>query len=137
VYKPLSGEAIVLDSSEVGMALFDLLIGYRRLIIIDARRTGRHPPGTITNQDPDSLPPATATSPHYTGLSDLIALAKRFNFRFPTDIRIITMEIEENCRFGENLSDTVKQSMPNLVASVIQQVEMWSLEGEPEESDSR
>ena len=65
-----------------GVALLDLFIGYEKAIIVDAVKTGRYPPGTIIEIDPEELVPVDNPSPHYTGVPELIKLAAELKIDF-------------------------------------------------------
>ena len=66
-----------------GVALLDLFIGYEKAIIVDAIKTGRYPPGTIVEIDPEELVAVDNPSPHYTGVPELIKLAAELKINFP------------------------------------------------------
>ncbi|MFH2035228.1 MAG: hydrogenase maturation protease [Candidatus Zixiibacteriota bacterium] len=102
-----------------GVALLDLLIGYEKAIIVDAVKTGRHPPGTIVEIEPDKLVPVDNPSPHFTGVPELIRLAGELKVDFPNEIRIIGMEVANTGDMGKDLTGAVATAIDQLTKRVI------------------
>lgn len=121
----LRGQADVVESSLSGLALLEHFIGYDRAIVIDAVKTGHHPPGTIVEMGPGDLDPAIAPSPHYAGLPELLALAKQLNLDFPKEIKIFALEVEDPYTIGGKLSEPVSRALKELVRRVYAQVHRW------------
>ena len=114
----LSGQADIVESSLHGAALFDILIGYRQAIIVDAIRTGTSPPGTIFELRPEDLREVHSPSPHYAGLPEMIRLAREIGVDFPDDILIVAVEIVDSLTVGGPLSPPVSASLDELVRRV-------------------
>lgn len=108
----------VVESPLCGVALLDLLLGYDRALILDAIMTGRHPPGTIIELGPEDLDPVCAPSPHYAGLPEIFSIAERLALKFPQDIRILAVEVEDPYTLGAGLSSCVARALETLVRRV-------------------
>lgn len=121
----LNKEADVVESSLSGLALLDLFVSYERAIVIDAVKTGRCPPGTIYELSPADLDSVVAPSPHYAGLPELLALAKRLGLDFPKEIKIFALEVEDPYTIGGGLSAPVRAALDELVQRVYTQVNHW------------
>lgn len=106
----------VIESSESGLALLDHLVGCDRAIIIDAIRTGHSPAGTVQEFTVDDLRHVVAPSPHYAGIPELLALARRLNLDFPEDIRIIAIETENLNEIGGRPSTRATEGVDKAVA---------------------
>ncbi|MDY7107153.1 MAG: hydrogenase maturation protease [Planctomycetota bacterium] len=104
----------VRETAEHGMALLDHLIGYERVILIDAIQTGSNEPGTILEIDPASLSAVYAPSPHYSGLPELLAVAERLELDFPTQFRIFAVEIADALTIGGAITPAVREAIPEL-----------------------
>lgn len=124
----LSDKVDVIESSLAGLALLDFFIGYERVIVIDAVKTGRRPPGTIYELSPEDLDSVMAPSPHYAGLPELLAVAKQLNLDFPKEIRIFALEVEDPYTIGGGLSAPVRETLKELVQRVYTQIERWHKE---------
>ena len=124
--KALSPTVDVVESSLSGVALLDLFLGYDKAIIIDAVQTGRAPPGTIHELAPEDLGSIVAPSPHYTGLPELLELAKSLDLHFPGEIAIFAIEVQDPHTIGGALSAPVQAALPDLAARVASKVRGWS-----------
>lgn len=121
----LMEKAVVIESSQSGLALFDILTGYQKAIIIDAVITGKYAPGTVFNLDWQTLPSCSAPSPHYAGLPELEFLAGRHGIQFPADIRLIAVEIAEAHIVKTELSEPVRAALPEVIQRIKGQVLDW------------
>jgi len=121
----LGVQADVVESALSGLALLDLLIGYRRAIIIDAIHTSRASPGTITRLSREDLSRVLAPTPHYAGLPELFALARRLELEFPQELVIFAVEVEDPLTIGGAMTPAVRRALPELVAQVQDQVNQW------------
>lgn len=108
----------VVESSQCGVALLDLLLGYDRALILDAIMTGKHPPGTIIELGPDDLDPVCAPSPHYAGLPEMFSIAEQLTLKFPQSIRILAVEVKDPYTLGTKLSLTATRALEALVQRV-------------------
>jgi hydrogenase maturation protease len=118
--------ADVVESSLHGLALMDLLIGYRQVLIIDAIRTGRHLVGTVMEFSQDDLRPVTSPSPHYSGLPEMMALARQLGVDFPRKIRIIAVEIGGISDVGDGMSQAVRGSLNEIERRVMAVLGAWN-----------
>ncbi|MDH7515647.1 MAG: hydrogenase maturation protease [Bacteroidota bacterium] len=103
------------ESSEAGLALVEILEGYDRALILDSIRTGTCPPGTIIEMDTAQFRRVIAPSPHYAGLPEVLDLAERLELRFPSDIRVLAMEVEDPYSIREGLTPCVAEALPRFV----------------------
>jgi hydrogenase maturation protease len=110
----LRGQADVVDTSWHGIALLEVFLGYDRAILIDAICTGKHPPGTIIEINVTDLSPALAPSPHFTGIPEMLAIARELELDFPKEFRIIAMEVADPLTIGGALTPAVEKAIPQL-----------------------
>ena len=110
----LGDAAVVSETAEHGMALLDHLIGYERVILLDAIQTGEHPPGTVIELDPSELSAVYAPSPHYAGLPELLAVARQLELDFPQRFRIFAVEIVDPRTIGGEMTPAVRDAVPEL-----------------------
>lgn len=93
-----------------GLALMERIIGYKRIIIIDAITTGQNSLGTVLRFDRSNIPDSTMghlASIHDTSFANAIKVGKMMGAEIPEDIIIIGIEAEPNLDFSENLSPQV------------------------------
>lgn len=108
----------VMESAMSGLALLDLFLEYDRVIVIDGIRTDRNAPGTVTELSPSDLDAIVAPSPHYAGLPEMLAVARRLDLHFPDDVRILAVETEDPWTIGGGVSDSVRRALPEVLARV-------------------
>ena len=132
VVRRLRGElgesADVVESSLHGLALIDLMLGYDRMIIIDAITTGRYAVGTVVSLKPNELASVPGPSPHYSGLPEISALAGQLCLDFPSDIRIVAVEIGGGTRLGSIISAKVAAAMGEMTNRIKSIVDGWNAE---------
>ncbi|MBI2353469.1 MAG: hydrogenase maturation protease [Deltaproteobacteria bacterium] len=103
-----------------GLRLMEAIAGYDRAIIVDAMKSGAHPPGTIMRLSLDS--PATTRNTlctHDGELSTALALGRDLGLAMPESIEIIGIEAAEVEQFGEELTQGVSGALPQAVAEVL------------------
>jgi len=119
------GQAELVESSLHGLALIDLFIGYDRAIIIDAIQTGKYQPGEIIQLSPDDLDHVVAPSPHYTGMPEMLALAKELELEFPKEVVIFAIEVVDPYTLGGGLTPMIQEKLPELVGKIKSQLSSW------------
>lgn len=111
----IGDRADVVESELHGLALIDILAGYDQVIIIDAIQTGDCPPGTVIQLCPEEFRPTLSPSPHYTGLPEMMQLARQLHIPFPKDIKIFAVETADALSFGQNPGPEVLAALDELV----------------------
>ncbi len=120
------GDAVVIEeSAEAGLALMELLEGYERALLLDAIVTGRAPIGTVHEFGPGDFARVLAPSPHYAGLPEILGLAARLQIPFPSDVRILALEVENPFEIREALTPRVAEALPAFVARARHILHEW------------
>ncbi len=128
LHKEIGDQADVIESDLTGVALIDLFIGYKQVIIIDAIYTSKFRPGTIIELDPKDLSAIPNPSPHYTGLPEMIKIADQLNLEFPREIKILAIEVADSHTIGGELSEPVGGAMGKLAGRVKEYLQGWKKE---------
>ena len=115
----------VLESSEAGLALVELLEGRDRALILDSVVTGRVPPGSTLEFAREDFRNVTAPSPHYAGLPEILELGERIGAAMPREVRVLAMEVENRYEVTEGLSDAVARSLPAFVTRAREALRGW------------
>ena len=121
----LDGDADVVETGLHGLALIDILAGYKQAVLIDAIQTGASAPGTIIELDPATLRAVVVPSPHYAGLPEMIQLAGELDLEFPDEFRILAVEIAEADIIGGRMNDAVAAALEPLVERVKTCLREW------------
>jgi len=120
-----TGQAEIVECTVSGLALLEYFIGFEKAIIVDSVQTGRRPAGSIFELAPSDLGEVIAPSPHYTGLPEMIALARELKLEFPREIKIFAMEIADPYTIGGGLTEHVRNSMEGMILKIKVQLGIW------------
>jgi hydrogenase maturation protease len=124
----VSGIADVVESSASGMALLEIFAGYDRAVVVDSIRTGRKPPGTVTELALEEVGRVVAPSLHHAGLPEMAAVAQRLGLGFPAETRVLAVEVLDPYTMGAELSEPVAGAVDDVARRVRDQVERWASE---------
>lgn len=124
--RPGLPEAVeVAESAEAGLALLERFEGRERVLLLDSIMTRQCEAGTILELGPEDFGKVAAPSPHYAGLPEVLALAGRLEIPFPSEIRILAMEVEDPFEIREGLTPKVAAALPGLVARAREVLAGW------------
>jgi hydrogenase maturation protease len=116
-------EATVIEASLGGLNLLDLLVGYDRVIIIDAIKTEGGRPGQIHRLEPGALTNTRYTSsPHDVNLITAMELGKKLKMAMPSKIDIFAIEVEDTERFSEECTPAVAAAIPVCVDMIVEEL---------------
>ncbi|MCX5806561.1 MAG: hydrogenase maturation protease [Proteobacteria bacterium] len=117
--RELSGIDIV-EASLGGIGLLDLMVGYKKVIIVDSIKTADGKPGEIYKIDLEDLGDITyPCGPHFLDVRTAVELGNKFGYEMPEKIEIYAIEIKDNTTFSEILSPEVEKALPDLVNQII------------------
>jgi hydrogenase maturation protease len=106
-----------------GLSLMERLVGYDRVIIVDALTTGNATPGTVMQLKLDDLPDQALghlCSAHDTSLQNALKVGKMMGARVPEDIMVVGIEINPIYDFSDNLSPMIGESIPEAVQIIME-----------------
>lgn len=121
----------VVEATLAGLELLDILQGYEKVLILDAVVTKKYQLGTVLELSPEQFKHATAISPHYGGLPEVLKLAEYLKVKFPTEIRILAMEIEPPYDLREGLNPIISDAFPWFVNKAKSFLKEWGIESIP------
>lgn len=107
------------ESALSGLALLDLIIGYDRLIVVDAIKTGTKPPGYVHRLDMSDIRQTTlASSPHFTGLPSVIEFGRACGYQMPRDVQLLAIEARDLYTVKEALTPELKKAVPGIAQQI-------------------
>jgi hydrogenase maturation protease len=120
----------LVDGGTWGMSLLPTIEDARRVLLLDAVRTGA-PPGTLHVMERDGLPRylTTKLSPHQVDLRDVLALAE-LRGTLPRDTVVIGLE-PERVELSTELSGTLRDRVDAVVAAALDRLALWGHMVEP------
>lgn len=112
-----------------GLSLGERLIGYDRVILIDAMTSGTQPPGSVACLRLEDLanPGSVHTrSAHDTSLVTALELARRLGVRVPETAIVVAVKAENLYEFSEELSPAVQTAVPEAAEQVLDLLATWA-----------
>lgn len=110
-----------------GLRLMERVVGYERVILIDAFYPGRGEPGRVqrlTLTELEALSPTQhSASAHDTSLITALDLGHRMGLPLPDDWVIYAIEVVNILDFGEQLTPAVEQAVPGVTTEVLKELE--------------
>ena len=123
--KTFGDEVDVLETTEGGLGLIDVLAPYERVLLLDSIEMGDQPAGTVLEFSSEDFRKTLRQSPHYAGLPEVIALAQRLGMDFPDELRVLAMKIDQQEEFRVGLSDDVRGALDGFIDQAGQILREW------------
>lgn len=105
-------------SAETGFNLFDHILATRRLIVVDTILMGSFKPGSVLCFRETDVESAFGGSPHYIGLFEALAAARRMGLAAPEEVDIIAVEGADCTTVGGSMHPAVEQAVPDVIGRV-------------------
>jgi len=123
----------LVDGGTCGMDMLDIIASHRRIIVVDAVKTGA-PPTTLVRLTGDEVPAffKGKLSPHQVGLSDLLA-ALRLQDAEPESITVIGC-VPAGMKITLDLTPEVAAKVPELVDMVLAELRALGVQPVPRET---
>jgi hydrogenase maturation protease len=125
-YAPADGVSFA-EASVGGLRLLDALVGYERVIIIDAIQTAAGRPGDVYQLAASDLPVSLHSgSTHDLSLPGALDLGRRLAMKLPGDgdIVILAVEVEDVLTFSDSCTQAVSRAIPRVMEAVRAQLEV-------------
>lgn len=124
--KSLLPDSAAVDVAEVsvgGLAVMEAMIGYDRVILIDALTYPSHDSGVMVKMKLEDLRGISTiqhnASPHDTSLVTAIEAGKKLGYPLPEDITIYAVKVENITDFGEQPTPSVANAIPQIAAVIL------------------
>jgi hydrogenase maturation protease len=113
----------VAETSAAGLSLLDSIVGYDKVIIIDAIQTEKGQAGQIYNMGSEDFSLTKhLSSPHQINLVTALELGKMLNLAMPQEITILAVEAKDVSTFSESCTPAVKKAIPEVVKIVLEEL---------------
>ncbi len=120
-------DVVVTEAGVGGLHLMEMMVGYERVILVDAIRTLGGQPGAISRLSPDDIASAVPTlhsaSTHDMNLPTALEMGRRLSLALPDTIEILTIEAEDVTTFSETCTPSVAAAIPVVAELVLQLLE--------------
>lgn len=122
--KEFAGEIDIFKVSSAGFMLLDILEGYEKVLILDTILAATEP-GNFRELTLSELSGRLSESPHYAGLPEVINLAEKLGIKFPDEIKIFVIEIEDPFIIRQGLSFKIRYNLHLFAQKVSVQINEW------------
>lgn len=113
----------VSETSAAGLSLLDSIVGYDKVIIIDAIQTKEGNIGQIYRMKPEDFSFAKhLSSPHQINLVTALELGNALNLAMPQEITIFAVEAKDIASFSEKCTPEVERAIPEAVKMVLEEL---------------
>lgn len=106
-----------------GLSLVEMMVGYQRVVVIDAMVTRRTVPGTVTCLTLSDLPGSlNSASAHDTNVLTALHALRRFGANVPQSdmISVVAVEASDVLTFAERCTPAVEAAIPVAAAAVLE-----------------
>jgi len=115
-----STQVTVVETSAAGLSLLDSIVGYDRVIIIDAIQTEKGEAGQIYRMGAEDFSSTKHfVSPHQVNLATAMELGKMLNLAMPQEITVFAIEAKDITTFSEKCTPEVEKAIPEAVRMVL------------------
>ncbi len=106
-----------------GLAMLNEIVEYDIAIFIDSIKTKNGTPGDVykINFDPLKNRQTLGVS-HGIDFATALKTGQKLGYTMPKRIAIFAIEIEDNTSFNEECTDAVKQSIPEVVSRILDEI---------------
>jgi hydrogenase maturation protease len=116
-------QVTVAETSESGLSLLDSIVGYDKVIIIDAIQTEKGQAGQIYRMGAEDFSYTKHfSSPHQINLVTALELGNMLGLAMPQEITIFAIEAKDITSFGEKCTPKVEKAIPKAVKMVLQEL---------------
>jgi hydrogenase maturation protease len=114
-------QVTVAETSGAGLSLLDSIVGYDKVILIDAIQTKEGQAGQVYRMGTEDFPSAKYfPSPHQINLLTALELGKILNLAMPQEITIFAVEARDITSFSEKCTPEVEKAIPEVVKMVLE-----------------
>jgi hydrogenase maturation protease len=113
----------VAETSAAGLTLLDSIVGYDRIIIIDAIQTKEGRAGQVYRIETADLAfTKHLSSPHQINLATALELGKMLNLEMPQQVTVFAIEAKDITSFSEECTPEVEKAIPGVVKMVLDEL---------------
>jgi hydrogenase maturation protease len=120
--KEADPELEVVETSEAGIALLDLISGYDKVVIIDSIKTGQGKAGELYKLELADLGhPVYFASSHGIDIPTAVELGRLAGYPVPEHICVYAVEVKDNSSFSEVCTQEVQERIPHIANQIMEQ----------------
>lgn len=110
----------VLETETAGFGLMEEMVGWDRVILVDAIQFNEVAPGTVLRIDPSDLKTSLRLrSVHEVDLPTVLELGRRLGLAMPREVVVFGIQVEDARTFGIGLTEAAARGRDEAVARVL------------------
>jgi hydrogenase maturation protease len=116
----------VRDVSVDGLNLLEIIIGYDKLVVVDAIMTKEGEVGDIYRLKPERIgdPSRSAISPHHFNLATTLEIGKKlFPNEMPEEVIVYAVKAEDVTGVTEKMTKKMMEAVPEVVRLIIEELD--------------
>jgi len=118
-------QVTVSETNTTGLGLLDSIVGYDKVIIIDAIQTEQGQAGQVYRMSTEDFSLTKhLSSPHQINLATALELGKMLNLAMPKEITVFAVEAKDIMSFSEKCTPEVDKAIPEAVRMVLEELRM-------------
>lgn len=111
----------VIESETAGFGLMEQMVGWERVILVDAIQFEKLPAGKVLKLDPMALKTSVRLrSVHEIDLPTVLKLGQMLGLEMPREVIVLGIQVEDTRTFGEGLSDAATRGLHEAVKRVLE-----------------
>mgnify|MGYP000957565769 CR=1 FL=1 len=91
---------------------------YDNLIVIDSIKTGKMEPGEVVEIMENQNASSRMLSSHDVSFFEMLKMGKVLGLKMPQNVKIYGIEIKDNETFSEELTDELKEKLPEIINKI-------------------
>ena len=123
---PENAQVEVTEASVGGLALMEAMLGFERVILIDAIQQEGWVPGAIRRLSLEDLqrisPTQHSASPHDASLATALQTGELLGLPLPREITIFAVQVENVTDFSDQPTPAVASAIPQAAAAVLSEL---------------
>lgn len=115
----------VLDVNIDGLNLLEVIVGYNKLVVVDAIMTEKGEVGEIYRFKPEMIcdPSRSSISPHHFNLVSTIEIGKKlFPDEMPEETIVFAVKVEDVTSVTEKMTKKVEAAIPEVVSLILKEL---------------
>ena len=128
-------DVTVTEASVGGLRLMELMVGYDRVILVDALQHCNAKPGTIQRMTLEDLrtisPTQHSACAHDTSLVAALDMGRQMELPLPEDLTIFAVGVENITYFSEEPTPAVAEAIPEVTGAVLAELNLMTADDPP------
>jgi hydrogenase maturation protease len=120
----LDADVDIVETEVGGFSLMELMVGWKRIILVDSIQFDGLEPGTVVRIQPHDLHTSLRLrSVHDIDLPTVLELGRRLGLAMPEEVSVFGIQAKDALTFGESLTDAAERGLKEAVNLVLEEIQ--------------